>query len=163
MIKTQSTQRIRILCFDNAKEYTSSSFASYLSNKGIIHQTSCAHTPQQNGVAKCKNRHLLDVARSLLFHMHVPKYFGSDVVLTTCYLINRMPSSILAGASPHSLLYTSSPPFASPLKVFGCVCYVHNLGPGYDKLDPRSTKCVFLGYSTTQEGYRCDSPLPLLY
>jgi hypothetical protein len=90
--------------------------------------------------------------------MHVPKQFCSDVVLTTCYLINRMPSSILDGTSPHSLFWSSSPSFSLPLKVFGCVCYVHNLGPGYDKLDPHDTKCVFLGYSTTQKGYRCYSP-----
>ena len=42
---------------------------------------------------------------------------------------------------------------------FGCVCYVNDLSPGYDKLNPRSTKCVFLGYSTTQKGYRCYSPV----
>jgi hypothetical protein len=94
-----------------------------------------------------------------LSHMHVPKQFWSDAVLTACYLINRMPSSVLDGVSPRSLLYPSSSPFSLPLKVFGCVCYVHNLGPGFDKLDPRATKCVFLGYSSTQKGYRCYSPV----
>jgi hypothetical protein len=107
-IKTQFSQKIRILRSDNAKEYTSSSFASYLFDKGIIHQTLCAHTPQQNGVAECKNCHLLDVVHCLLIHMHVPKHFWSDAVLTANYLINRMPSSILDGASPHSLLYSST-------------------------------------------------------
>jgi hypothetical protein len=156
-IKTQFSKKLRILCSDNAKEYISSSFAFYLFDKGIIHQNSCAHTIQQNGVAKSKNRHLLDVVRCLLIHMHVPKHFCSDDVLTANYLINQMPSSVLDGASPHSLLYSSSPSFALPLKVFGCVCYVHNLSPEYDKLDSRSTKCVFLGYSTTHKGYRCSN------
>jgi hypothetical protein len=41
--------------------------------------------------------------------------------------------------------------------VFGCVCYVHNLGPRFNKLDPCATKCVFLGYSTTQKEYCCYS------
>jgi transposase InsO family protein len=45
MIKTQFAQKIRILHLDNAKEYTSRSFDSYLSDKSIIHQTSYAHTP----------------------------------------------------------------------------------------------------------------------
>ena len=43
------------------------------------------------------------------------------------------------------------------------VCYVHHLGPGFDKLDPHATKCVFLGYSTTQKGYRCYSPVLQCY
>jgi hypothetical protein len=114
-------------------------------------------------VAECKNRHLLDVAHCLLFQIHVPKHFWSDVVLTACYLINQMPSLVLDGASPHSLLYYSSPPFALPLRDFGCVCYIHNLDPSYDKLDPRSTKCVFLDYSTTHKGYRCYSPVLCRY
>jgi transposase InsO family protein len=118
MIKTQFSQKIRILHSDNAKEYTSSSFASYLSDKCIIHQTSCVHTPQQNGVAEHKNRHLLDVMRCLLIHMHVPKHLWSDTVLTADYLIVWMPSSILNGASPHLLLYSYSPPFACTTQGF---------------------------------------------
>jgi hypothetical protein len=74
-----------------------------------------------------------------------------------------MPSSVLDGVSPHSLLYPSTPPFPLPLKVFRCVCYVHNLGLGYDKLEPRAIKCVFLGYSKTQKGYRCYSPVSCHY
>jgi transposase InsO family protein len=131
MVKTQFAQKICLLRSDNAKEYKSGSFASYLSDKGIIHQTSCAHTPQQNGVAERKNRYLLDVTRCLLSHMHVPKQFWNDAALTACYLINWMTSSVLDGVSPHSLLYPSSSPFSLPLKVFGCVCYVYNLSPGF--------------------------------
>ena len=44
------------------------------------------------------------------------------------------------------------------LLIFGFVCYVHILGPGSDKLDPRSIKCVFLRHSHTQKGYQCYSP-----
>lgn len=76
--------------------------------------------------SKRKNSHLLDVAHCLLFHMHVPEQFWSDAVLTTCYFINRMPSSVLDGASPHSLLYPSSSPSSLVLATEGfwvCLLY----------------------------------------
>jgi hypothetical protein len=45
----------------------------YLSMHGIIHQTSCVYTPQQNRIVERKNRDLLEKMRSLMFQMHVPK------------------------------------------------------------------------------------------
>ena len=55
------------------------------------------HTSQQNGVAKRKTRQLLEVTRALKFHMHIPKSYWNDAVLTAYDLINRMPSTILGG------------------------------------------------------------------
>lgn len=46
------------------------------SSLGIIHQSSCAHTPQQNGVAERKHHHLLEIARAHKFQSHVPIRFG---------------------------------------------------------------------------------------
>ena len=77
-------------------------FGAYLSEHGIIHQTTCANTLPQNGVAERKNRHLFEVARSIMFQMNVPKYLWSEAVLTAAYLINRMPSRILGLKSPVS-------------------------------------------------------------
>ncbi|RVW28752.1 Retrovirus-related Pol polyprotein from transposon RE1 [Vitis vinifera] len=39
---------------DNAREYFSAPFTSFMSQHGIIHQSSCAHTPQQNGVVNVR-------------------------------------------------------------------------------------------------------------
>ncbi|RVW56778.1 Retrovirus-related Pol polyprotein from transposon TNT 1-94 [Vitis vinifera] len=64
----------------------------FLAQEGIVHLSSCVDTPQQNGIAERKNRHLLEVARSLMFSMNVPKLFWGQAVLTAAYLINRMPS-----------------------------------------------------------------------
>ena len=43
------------------------------------------------------------------------------------------------------------------LKTFGCFAFVHNHDQNHSKLDPRSLKCIGLGYSTTQKGYKCYS------
>jgi hypothetical protein len=46
-----------------------------------------------------------------------------------------------------------------PLKVFRCVYFVKDNRPTVGKLDPRNVKCVFVGYSGTQKGYICWSPV----
>ena len=60
-IKTQFGVSIRTLRSDNGREYLSHPFKHFMPCHGILHQTSCAYTPQQNGVAERKNRHLIDV------------------------------------------------------------------------------------------------------
>jgi hypothetical protein len=129
-----------------------------MSQNGILHQSSYVDTPPQNGVAEHKNRHLLEVARALLFQMNVPKQFWADVVSTACFLINRMPSSVLAGATPHSILFPSHSLFPIEPHIFCCTCFIRDVQPGVSKLDPKSLKCVLLGYSRLQKGYRCYSP-----
>ncbi|XP_077231846.1 retrovirus-related Pol polyprotein from transposon RE2 isoform X1 [Tasmannia lanceolata] len=159
-IQNQFNTNLKCLRSHNAREFfsTTGGFQDYLSSHGILHQSSCAYTSQQNGVAVWKLRYLLEVARTLLFQMQVPKSFWSDAILTACFLSNRLPSSVLHGDSQFHIVYPHQDPFPLTPRVFGCVCFVNHLGPGRDKLDPRSERCVFLGYSRTQKGYRCYSP-----
>ncbi|RVX14649.1 Retrovirus-related Pol polyprotein from transposon RE1 [Vitis vinifera] len=58
---------------------------------------------------------------------------------------------------PHSLLFPDQPLYFLPPRVFGCTCFVHILTPGQDKLSAKAMKCLFLGYSRLQKGYRCYS------
>ena len=129
MIQTQFQAKIQILKTDNALEYFKSTLGSYLLDHGIIHISSCVHTPQQNGVAERKNRHILEVARSLVFSSNVPKHFWGDVILTNAYLIDRMPCRVLKFRSPHRFLnhYLHCRLLNScvPTKIFGCTTLVH--------------------------------------
>ena len=86
--------------------------------------------------------------------MHVPKSYWSVAVLTTYYLVNLMPSTILGGQIPHRVLFPDRPVYSLPPRVFGCTCYVHVSYPGSDKLDLRAIKRVFLRYLQTQKGYK---------
>ncbi|KAJ9565708.1 hypothetical protein OSB04_001674 [Centaurea solstitialis] len=158
-IKTQFKVSIQTIRSDNAKKYLSQTFQSYMLQNGILHESSCVDTPAQNGVAERKNRHLLEVARALLFHMTVPKPFWADAVATACFLINRMPSVILDGQIPFSVLFPTKSLFPIDPKIFGSTCFVRDTRPHITKLDPKSLKCVFLGYSRLQKGYRCFSPM----
>ena len=75
MVQTQFNAKIQILHTNNAKDYFNSILRAYLIQEDTIHQSSCPNTPQQNGIAERKNRHLLDVTRALMISSHVPKIF----------------------------------------------------------------------------------------
>jgi hypothetical protein len=119
-----------------------------------VHQTTCPDTPAQNSVAEHKNRHVLEVARSLMLIMNVPKFLWSEVVMTATYLINRMSSRILEMKKPCEILLGSNMFILLP-RVFGCTCFARDHRLTVVKLDPRAIKCIFVGYSSRQKGYKC--------
>jgi len=142
-IRNQFGVLIRILHSDNAREYLFHSFNTFMKSHDIIHQTSCAYTTQQNGMAEHTNRYLVETTRTLLIHGGVPQRFWGDAVLNACYLINRMSSTILKKKISHSILFPHELLHLLPLKVFGSNCFVHNFCPDLDKLSAWSHKCVF--------------------
>ena len=127
---------------DNALEYVKKNVSIFFSKNDIIHQTSCSHTSQQNGIARRKYRHILDVAGTIMIHMSVPKYLWSDTMLSACYLINKMPSSVLNKNSSFSYLYANKTPFSVTPRVFEGTYFAQDLSHGLDKLSPRSIKCL---------------------
>jgi Integrase core domain/GAG-pre-integrase domain len=140
-IQTQYGAVVNVLRSDNGTEYTNREFGEYLSSQGIQYQTTCPYTPEQNEVAERKNRHLLEVTRSMMMSMNVPKYLWGQAVLTATYLINRMPSRVLDWKSPIEMLKGKNEDVLS-LKTFGCVCFVQDNRPNVGKLDPKAVKCV---------------------
>ena len=54
MIWTQFQKKIQVLRTDNVTDCFNSILGDYLVNEGIVHQSSCVNTPQQNGIAREK-------------------------------------------------------------------------------------------------------------
>ena len=89
--------------------------------------------------------------------MHVPKHFWADVS-TACFLINQMSSSVLDWVTPFQTLFTHKSLFPIEPQVFGCTSFVLDVHLHVSKLDPKSFKCIFLGYTQVQKSYRCYCP-----
>ncbi|KAL1203522.1 Retrovirus-related Pol polyprotein from transposon TNT 1-94 [Cardamine amara subsp. amara] len=151
MVNRQFHTDVRMIRSDNGSEFVV--LKSWFASQGIIHQTSCVGTPQQNGRVERKHRYILDVARSLRFQADLPLEFWGDCVLTACYLINRTPSTFLSGKTPHEVLFNQPPSF-DHLRIFGCLCYAHKGTVVRKKFDERASRCVFLGYPYNQKGWR---------
>ena len=97
-------------------------FQTYLLKHGILSQRLCPYTPQQNGVAERKNRHLLDTVRSLLLESSVPAKFWPEALATAVHLINRLPSHSFSNQTPYFHLFHKDPTYTH-LRIFGCVFY----------------------------------------
>lgn len=64
----------------------------FLQNKGIISQQTCHYTYQQNGVAKKKNKHLVDIVRALFLESSVSSKFWVEALTIAVHLINSLLS-----------------------------------------------------------------------
>ncbi|KAI3511071.1 hypothetical protein L1887_18215 [Cichorium endivia] len=123
------------------------------SKEGVLLETTCPHTPQQNGVVERKHRHLLETARAIRFQANIPKRFWGECILTAAYIINRLPSKVVKDKTPYELVWNTKPQY-DHMKVFGCLTYFKNTNTKGDKFEPKGKPGVFLGYPQGTKGYK---------
>lgn len=90
-VHTQFAATIKTLRTDGGGEYIGHLFKTFLSEKGIVHQISCPHTPEQNGISERKNRHIRESAVTMLQTASLPSMFWYHASALATYLINKMP------------------------------------------------------------------------
>jgi hypothetical protein len=149
LVQTQFNSKIKTIRTDNGQEFI---LKDFYNATGILHQTSCVSTPQQNGIVERKHQHILGVARSLLFQSNLPKTFWAHAIGHAVHIINRLPSPFLSQKCPFQIVYDCLPDISS-LKVFGSLCFASTLQANRHKLDSRSRKCVYLGYKQGVKGH----------
>lgn len=165
MVQTQFGNVFKKLQSDNGKKYDNHNLSSFNSKQSIVHGFTVhefTHTSQQNEIAKRKNRHLLEVTRALLFQMSVPKSYWGEAVLTSAYLINRIPSLVIGNVSPVQFMISLFPSVSIiqsvESRVFRCVAFVHVHKQHRTKLDSCVVRRVFVGYPSNKRGFKCYHP-----
>ncbi|KAL0427096.1 UNVERIFIED_CONTAM: Retrovirus-related Pol polyprotein from transposon RE2 [Sesamum latifolium] len=151
MAKIQFDKHVKVVRSDNGTEFAP--LRSYFKENEIEFQTSCVDTPQQNGRVERKHRYILNVGRALRFQANLPLTFWGECILTAAYLINRTPTSLLNGKSPYELLHGKPPPYTH-LRIFDCLCFARHAPRDKNKFNPRSRKCIFVGYPHRKKGWR---------
>ena len=113
--------------------------------------------PTHTGVAERKNRHILEVARAMMNEKHLPKSYWAEAANTIVYLMNRCTTSGVHNVTPCEKFYGKKPDL-SHVRIFGSIAYVHIPDEKRQKLNPKSEKCILVGYSLEQKGYKCFNP-----
>ncbi|UYV62645.1 hypothetical protein LAZ67_2001397 [Cordylochernes scorpioides] len=157
-VRTETGNKIKRFRTDNGTEFLNKNFSDYLKSLGIVHELTAPYTPEQNGIAERDNRTIVESARCLLHGRKMPLELWAEAVNTAVYLLNRCTTKVLGNSTPYEIWYKRKPSILH-LKTFGCNAYVHIPKDNRKKLDKKSIRTFFVGYTETNKNYRMWDPI----
>nr|GEY37779.1 hypothetical protein [Tanacetum cinerariifolium] len=81
--------QFRVVRTDKGTKFLNQTLHAYFAAEGILHQTSVARTPEQNGIVERQNRTLVEDARTMLSAAKVPLFFWAEAIATACFTQNH--------------------------------------------------------------------------
>ena len=159
-VENQCRKQIQIVRSDIGGEYydrytengqAPSPFAKFLQEHGIVSQHTMLGSLEQNGVAKRRNRTLLDMVRSMLSNSNLPKFLWTGALKTVVYILNYVPTKAVS-KTPFEL-WKNWKPSLRHMRIWGCPSEVQIYNPHEKKLDPRKLSGFFIGYTEMSKGY----------
>ncbi|GKB83846.1 putative ribonuclease H-like domain-containing protein [Tanacetum coccineum] len=130
-------KKVKIIRSDNGTEFKNKVMDDFCREKGIKREYSVAKTPQQNGVAKKRNRTLIEAARTMLADSMLPTTFWAEAVSTACYVQNRVLVVKPHNKTPYEL-FRGFKPALSFMRPFGCHVTILNTLDSLSKFDGKS-------------------------
>ena len=112
----------------------------YLTDLGIMHRMICPHTHHQNDVVERKHRHIVETTLTMMSQASMTLDYWDYAVISSVYLVNRLPSSAIQNEVPYQRLFHKLPDYKF-LKVFGYACFPLHRPYNQHKLQPRSQEC----------------------
>lgn len=91
-VENETGERMKIFRSDRGGEYNSRQFEDYYDETGLQHHFTAPFSPQQNGVVERRNRTVIEMIRSMLISMEMPKTLWGrrldmlSIFLTGCQL-----------------------------------------------------------------------------
>ncbi|CAI7818909.1 unnamed protein product [Closterium sp. NIES-54] len=140
---------------DRGGEFSSARLGALCRAQGIRQTFTLPASPQQNGIAERRIGMVMDVARTSMIHAAAPHFLWPFAVQYAAHQLNLQPRVSLLETSP-TLLWTGKVGDASAFRVRGSRAFVRDLSA--DKLSPRATPCVFLGFPPDAPGWQFYHP-----
>lgn len=122
VVEKETGKKIGTFRTDRGGEFVSEEFNTFHDGFGIKGHLTAPYTPQQNGVVERRNRTMMEMARSILNHMHMPNYHWGEAIRHSTYLLNRVATRLIKKKTPYEG-FQSKKPNIEHLRVFGCIAY----------------------------------------
>lgn len=140
---------------DRGGEFVSGRFQQYLEEHGIVHRTTQARSPEQNGVAERMNRTIKEAALTMLRDGQLPPSTWSYAVLEAARSRNRSPTKALEATTPFEVLRGRKPKLVSEHPL-GCRAWKHTAKEDRSRAvtAPKAIKGRFLGHGDRSKGFK---------
>nr|GFA21574.1 integrase, catalytic region, zinc finger, CCHC-type, peptidase aspartic, catalytic [Tanacetum cinerariifolium] len=125
--------QVRVVRTDKGTEFLNQTLHAYFAAEGILHQTSVARTPEQNGVVERRNRTFVEGARIMLSTTKVPLFFWAEAIATACFTQNRSLVIPRHEKTPYHII-NDRKPSVKFFYIFGSICYIVRDGENLDKM-----------------------------
>nr|GEW42006.1 putative ribonuclease H-like domain-containing protein [Tanacetum cinerariifolium] len=145
--------KVKVIRCDNETEFRNSDLNQFCGLKGIKKEFSVSRTPQQNGIAKRKNRTLIKAARTLLADLLLPIRFWAEAVNTACYVQNRVLVNKPHNKTPYEILHGGLPSIGF-MRPFGCPVTILNTLDHLGKFQGKVDEGFLVGYSVCSKAFR---------
>ncbi|GJZ82444.1 ribonuclease H-like domain-containing protein [Tanacetum coccineum] len=150
-----SYYKVKVIRSDNETEFKNSVMNQFCEMKGIKREFSVARTPQQNGVAKRRNKTLIEAARTMLVDSKLPTTFWAEAVNTACYVLNRVLVIKPHNKTPYELIRGRTP-MIDFMKPFGCPITILNTRDHLGKFNGKADEGFFVGYGALDKNGKDD-------
>ena len=107
LVENQTNFKIKMLRSDNGDEYNSNEFNDYYVKYMIKQQFTIPYTPQQSGVAKRKNRTIMEMTKCMLGNL--PSFSWGETIHTAIHTLNRYPTKGVEGKTPYEAWMRKKP------------------------------------------------------
>ncbi|GKC00629.1 retrovirus-related pol polyprotein from transposon TNT 1-94, partial [Tanacetum coccineum] len=152
-VENQNDIKVKQLRTDNGTEFRNNILVNFYDEKGVSQNFSSPYTPEQNGVAKRKNRTLIEAARTMLSGSVFSKQYWTEAVAATCYTQNRSTIVKRHIKTPYEF-FCKRILNINFLHVFGCPVYIHNHKDHLRKFDEEADDGYLLGYLLVSKAFR---------
>ena len=127
-------------------------FTSYCTTQGIQMQHTVPYTPQQNDVPERKNRTLKEMDNCMIQSKGLSLQYWVGAINCENYIVNHTPTKALNNITSKEA-WTKIKPDVSHFRVFGSIAWAHIPNEKRKALQPKSEKCIFVGYCENVKGY----------